>query len=132
MMKNRQVEVNLLPRRGEDMHVEETIFGGQNFLQHSEECVRCVRNVDRPTGRIDLATQLGSSCSCCVGVVMNFAFRRPCCLTLITHSSIAILLIWLMKPNVFELRAPIRKVAMLGCYRDVVNLCACVFLPHFV
>ena len=27
-----------------------------------------------------------------------------------------------MKPNVFELRAPISKVAMLGCYRDVVNL----------
>ena len=95
-------------------------------LQHSEECVRCLRNVDRPTGRIDLATQLGSSCSCCVCVVMNFAFRRPCCLTVITHSSIAILLIWLMKPNVFELRAPIiSKVAMLGCYRDVVNLCAC-------
>ena len=30
-----------------------------------------------------------------------------------------------MKPNVFELHAPISKVAMLGCYRDVVNLCAC-------
>ena len=30
-----------------------------------------------------------------------------------------------MKPNVFELRAPISKVAMLGCYRDVANLCAC-------
>jgi hypothetical protein len=28
MMKNRQVEVNLSPRRGEDTHVEETIFGG--------------------------------------------------------------------------------------------------------
>ena len=41
---------------------------------------------------------------------------------MITHSSIAILLIWLMKPNVFELRAPISKVAMLGCYHDVVNL----------
>ena len=40
----------------------------------------------------------------------------------IIHSSIAILLIWLMKPNVFELRAPISKVAMLACYRDVVNL----------
>ena len=26
MMKNRQVEVNLSPRRGEDMHVEETIL----------------------------------------------------------------------------------------------------------
>jgi hypothetical protein len=43
----------------------------------------------------------------------------------ITHSSIAILLIWLMKPNVFELRAPISKVAMPGCYSDLVNLCAC-------
>jgi hypothetical protein len=43
-------------------------------------------------------------------------------MTVITHSSIAILLIWLMKPNVFELRAPISKVAMLGCYHDVVNL----------
>jgi len=44
----------------------------------------------------------------------------------------AILLIWLMKPNVFELRAPISKVAMLGCYRDVVNLCACGgFSFHF-
>ena len=58
--------------------------------------------------------------------------RRTCCMTVITHSSIAILLIWLMKPNVFELRAPISKVAMLGCYRDVVNLCACgCFLFHF-
>ena len=34
--------------------------------------------------------------------------------------------------KVFELRAPISKVAMLGCYRDVVNLCACgCFLFHF-
>jgi len=33
MMKNRQVEVNLSPRRGEDMHVEETIW----WVQHSEE-----------------------------------------------------------------------------------------------
>jgi hypothetical protein len=37
----------------------------------------------------------------------------------ITHSSIAILLIWLMKPNVFELHAPISNVAMLGRYHDV-------------
>jgi len=28
MMKNRQVEVNLSPRQDEDMHPEETIFGG--------------------------------------------------------------------------------------------------------
>jgi len=48
-------------------------------------------------------------------------------------SSIAILMIWLLKPNVFELHAPISEVAMLGCYRDVVNLCACGwFLFHFV
>ena len=46
-------------------------------------------------------------------------------MTVITHSSIAILLICLMKPNVLESHAPISKVAMLGCYRDVVNLCAC-------
>ena len=53
-------------------------------------------------------------------------------MTVITHSSIAILLICLMKPNVLELHAPISKVAMLGCYRDVVNLCACgCFLFHF-
>ena len=36
-----------------------------------------------------------------------------------------------MEPNVFELRAPISTVAMLGCYRDVVNLCACGCLFHF-
>ena len=36
MMKNRQVEVNLSPRWGEDMHVE-TIFGGAAF------CVRCLK-----------------------------------------------------------------------------------------
>ncbi len=48
--------------------------------------------------------------------------RRTCCMTVITHSSIAILLIWLMKPNVFELRDPNSKVAMRGSYRDVVNL----------
>jgi len=28
MMKNRQVEVNLSLLQGEDMHLEETIFGG--------------------------------------------------------------------------------------------------------
>ena len=38
-----------------------------------------------------------------------------CYATMITHSSIAILLIWFMKPNVFELHAPISKVAMPGC-----------------
>ena len=126
MMKIRQVEVNLSPRQGEDMHVEETFFWWVKLCSILENVFAvCLRKVDRPTGRMDLATQLGSSCSCCVCVVMNFAFRRPCCLTVITHSSIAILLIWLMKPNVFELCAPISKVAMLGCYRDVVNLCAC-------
>jgi len=62
---------------------------------------------------------------------MNFAFHRPCWLTVITHSSIAMLLIWLMKPNVFELCVPIGKVAMLGGYHDVVKLCARgVFLFH--
>ena len=67
MMKNRQVEVNLSPRRGEDMHVKKRFLVGKT-LQHSEECVRCLRKVDRPTGRIDLATQLGSSCWLMVGV----------------------------------------------------------------
>ena len=32
-----------------------------------------------------------------------------------THSCVAILLMRLMKPNVFELHAPISKVATLGC-----------------
>ena len=54
-----------------------------------------------------------------------------CCLMVITHSSIPMLLIWLMKPNVFELCVPIGKVAMLGGYHDVVKLCARgVFLFH--
>ena len=52
MMKNRQVEVNLSPRRGEDMHVKKRFLAGKT-LQHSEECVRCLRKVDRPTRRID-------------------------------------------------------------------------------
>jgi hypothetical protein len=56
---------------------------------------------------------------------MNFAFRRPCWLTVITHSSIAILLIWLVKTNAFEFGTSINKVAMLGCCCDLVNLCAC-------
>ena len=32
---------------------------------------------------------------------------------------------YIMKPNVFELHVPISKLAMLGCYQDVVNICAC-------
>ena len=38
--------------------------------------------------------------------------------TVITHSRVAILLIGLVKPIVFELYAPISRVAMLGCLRS--------------
>ena len=41
-MKIRQVEVNLSPRQGEDMHVEETFLLVGETLQHSGECVRCL------------------------------------------------------------------------------------------
>ena len=62
----------------------------------------------------------------------NKNHRTCCCKTVIICSCVAILLIRFMKPNVFELHAPISKVAMLGCYHDVVNLCVCnCFLCHF-
>ena len=45
----------------------------------------------------------------------NKNHRTCCCKTVIICSCVAILLIRFMKPNVFELHAPISKVATLGC-----------------
>ena len=47
--------------------------------------------------------------------IRNKNHRTCCCKTVIICSCVAILLIRFMKPNVFELHAPISKVATLGC-----------------
>ena len=63
-----QVEANLSPMKGEDTHAEEMILGGQIYTsQHSEECVHCLRKVDRTVTRHGHSTRiiLLILCSCC-------------------------------------------------------------------
>jgi hypothetical protein len=51
-------------------------------------------------------------------------------LCVITHSSIAILLIWLMKPNVFELHAPI-SISHISTYSSQITYSTCNLLWDF-
>ena len=83
-------------------------------LLHSEECGRCLRKV----------VVLLMLCLRCHELHPSQ--------TMLPDSDQTQQHCYLMKPNVFESCTPISKVAMLGCYHDVVNLCACNgFLFHF-
>ena len=123
-------------------------------LQHSAECVRCcwkegLRSIlQNIRGVIVFLVKLGTEwaqallhseeCGRClrkVVVLLMLCLRchelRPS-QTMLPDSDQTQQHCYLMKPNVFESRTPISKVAMLGCYHDVVNLCACNgFLFHF-